>query len=164
MAALAYLKSVSFNADNAQEDIQHEPVTHQTKSWIETFGAILDSTLERTHGKRKSVIEGFFRMPLVFILFAWATLGPSSDNCLLEIPCFLCRYIGMILWMAHVRTGFQTMLPLYIDAALCFTSVWLCQAIYWTLQSQTEGACFLDELGIAFSDTYPSRTIIIISA
>ncbi|XP_052232646.1 RING finger protein 145-like [Dreissena polymorpha] len=152
-------------ADNAREDIQQEPdVTNQTKGWIEMCGVRLDNVLDRTHGNRKVIIEGIFRMPFVFMLFAWTTLGPSADSRLLEIPCLLCRYLGMLKWMAHAQTGFQTILPLYVDAVLCFTSAWLCQAIYWTLQAQNEAACFLDELGIAFSDTYPSRKITFISA
>ncbi|KAH3776016.1 hypothetical protein DPMN_177427 [Dreissena polymorpha] len=101
-------------ADNAREDIQQEPdVTNQTKGWIEMCGVRLDNVLDRTHGNRKVIIEGIFRMPFVFMLFAWTTLGPSADSRLLEIPCLLCRYLGMLKWMAHAQTGFQTILPLY---------------------------------------------------
>ncbi|KAH3729100.1 hypothetical protein DPMN_055063 [Dreissena polymorpha] len=152
-------------ANNAKEDMQQEPdVTNKTKYWIEILGAKLDSILERTHGKRKAIIEDFFRMPLVIMVFAWWMLGPYSDNILLEIPCLLLRFLGMRIWMEHAQTGFQIMLPVYVDAVLCFTSAWLCRAIYWTLQAQKEAAYFLDEFGIAFSDTRPNRKITFISA
>ncbi|XP_052236768.1 RING finger protein 145-like [Dreissena polymorpha] len=132
-------------------DLRQPALEEQSVGWLVKVGAAMDIYIENVSGKRKTIIDSIFRMPLIGLMIVCATLGPFSDNRLLDLPLSLIRIYSCLLWLVNIKAGLQTLFPAYRDMLMCILASWLSQAVYWTLRSNLDGQCFQDIFGINIS-------------
>ncbi|KAH3728673.1 uncharacterized protein LOC127853149 [Dreissena polymorpha] len=129
-------------------DLQQPHFKEQSVGWLMKAGAALDSYIESVSGKKKTIIDAIFHMPLIGLMIVWATLLPYSESRLLDMPLSLIRFFACVPWILKTHSGLQTLFPAYRDMLVCILASWLSQAVYWILRSHIERQCFQDEFDI----------------